>query len=385
MWANTDFLFRGEKMAKQTFKVDVEFIANVNDLQTKIEAVTDKITKMGSTSVGSQVQKHFDKLTQSVQNLQTKTQQPITSQAEFNKLTSELNRAESEYNNLIASVERLRNVSAGQKISILPENEQNRIQKAAQALKLYEEEEKKATQSAKQLEAATARAIQAQNKAGAAKSTWTALEKEYEASKTKLDQLRAASLAVGSAQSKLDDAVAAGAGEKEIAQLKLQLEQAKGAAQNLGVVFQEGVSPVESMRAAVTNLNNETNKLATRKTNLKQDYEEAKRSATELKNQVTTLEQQLGKTGSNVELEQAFERLKARAKELNIDIKQIKDSGQIEELKNKLIQLESQGLEQADMKIDEVANSLRGDLKNGLNQLPKVLINLILRRKRLSN
>jgi hypothetical protein len=34
MWANTDFLFRGEKMKK--FQVTVEFLGNIENLRKKI-------------------------------------------------------------------------------------------------------------------------------------------------------------------------------------------------------------------------------------------------------------------------------------------------------------------------------------------------------------
>jgi hypothetical protein len=66
-------------------------------------------------------------------------------------------------------------------------------------------------------------------------------------------------------------------------------------------------------------------------------------------------------------LEQAFEKLRTKARELGVDLKGIDDAGQIEELKNRLTQLGSQGLERVDTEIDEVAASLRGDLKGGLD------------------
>ena len=354
-------------MAKQTFQVGVEFLANVSDLQNKIKTVTGDIAKMGSSSGGTQVQKQFDRLTQSVQNLQTRAQQPITSQGEFNKLVSDLNRAEGAYDSLISALDRMRSMSNSQKLELLPADEQAKIQKAAQALQVFDTEAKKAAGSADKLAAANARVVEAQNKATGAKNAWKSISKEYDAAKSKLDQLKAVSLQVGQAQSKLDDAVASGAGEQEIATLRLSLEQAKAAAEKLGVEFQEGISPVNTMKAAVQNLGTEVTKLGTKKTNLGKDYETAKANVTTLKKELTTLEGQLGKTGSSTQLEQAFERLKSKAKELGVDVKGIDDAGQIDELKNRLMQLESQGVERVDASIGELAGSLQGELKNGLN------------------
>lgn len=354
-------------MAKQTFQVGIDFIANVNDLQSKIKNVTGDIAKMGSSSGGTQVQKQFDKLTQSVQNLQTKAQQPITSQSEFNKLVSELGRAESAYDGLIGSLERMRSMSNAQKLELLPAGEQAKIQKAAQALNAYDAEAKKAAASSDKLRAANERVAEAQNKMTGAKTAWKNATKDYEEAKSKLEQVRAASLQVSEAQKNLDNAMSKGAGEQEIAQLKLTLEQAKTAAQNLGVEFQEGISPVNTMKAAVQTLNSEVTKLSTRKTDLGKDFETAKAKVKSLKADLTTLEGELGKTGSNIQLEQAFERLKAKAKELGVDLKGIDDSGQIDELKSRLIQLESQGINKADASIGKLSGSLKGELKSNLN------------------
>ena len=369
MWTNTDFLFRGEKMAKQTFQVGIEFIANINDLQSKIKNVTGEIGKMGSTSGGTQVQKHFDKLAQSVQNLQTKAQQPITSQSEFNKLTSELNRAESEYNNLISSVERLRSLNKSQKIELLPVGEQTKIQQAAQAIKLYEQETKNTTQAQRDLQKAQDDATKAANKQKVLSQRLKEIKKSAEEAGKEYDELRIAAANLEDAQSKKADLTyktgkragqrKEGVTDEQWTEASLALEQAKAKADDLRGSY-------ANITDAAAAAKEKTEQIGKTEIRIDDQLKTAKLEARQLAKEAESLESEL-KISSGAELEKSFERLKNRAKELGIDLKGIDDAGQIDELKNRLMQLESQGLELVDQEIDEVAASLRGDLQNGLN------------------
>ena len=355
-------------MAKQTFQVDIQFLANINDLQTKIKNVTGEIAKMSSSSGSNQVQKQFDRLTQSVQNLQTKAQQPITSQAEFNKLTSELNKAQGAYDNLLSSVERMKSMSAAQKLELLPADQQANIQKAAQALKNFEASAKTASSAEKDLDAATAKLASRRKDLEGIKTAQSQIANVVQQHENKLKSLQKAQKEVTQAEKQLKEAQNSGAGDEKIQQLAAQLETAKSAAIELGVNFTKNKSSVESFSQATAKVQKDMNNLKTSANSIKlaREFTEANTEITELDAAVKRLQGQ----NPTAQLQTAFNELKAKAESCGVSLDGLGDGpteANIEQLKSRLEQLRSQGLERVDAEIDEVSASLRGDLRSGLD------------------
>ena len=116
MWANTDFFIRGEKMGKQTFQVGIEFIGNINNLLSQVKSATGEIERMSQAAGGSQLQQQFNSLTKTIQELQAQAQQPIGSQAEFNKLENGVRKAETAYHGLLTQIERMKSASDSKKL-----------------------------------------------------------------------------------------------------------------------------------------------------------------------------------------------------------------------------------------------------------------------------
>ena len=84
-------------MANKSFQISVDFIGNVSDLQNKVRGLATDINKIGSTSIGNSIQKQFDSLSNTVSQLQSRLKQPITSQAQFDKIVSDLAKVEGGY------------------------------------------------------------------------------------------------------------------------------------------------------------------------------------------------------------------------------------------------------------------------------------------------
>jgi ppGpp synthetase/RelA/SpoT-type nucleotidyltranferase len=91
------------------------------------------------------------------------------------------------------------------------------------------------------------------------------------------------------------------------------------------------------------------------KTLLKEATQEAERLETTLK------------TSNAKELEIAFETLKRKAAELNVKVDDLDNVNSIEELKRRLKDLEINGLEKVDRRIEEMAQTLKGSLGPALS------------------
>lgn len=354
-------------MRKQSFQVDIEFLANISDLQNKIKTVTGEIGKMGSTSGGAQVQKQFDQLSRTIENLHTRAQQPINSQAEFNKLVSDVSRAEMAYDSLIGSVERMRGLSDGKKIELLDPEQQKIIQGAASAVKTYESVTADAAKKQRELEQAQERVAQQKAKIAGIKTAQQEAAGAVQRHRDKLVLLEASQEDVINAENRLKQATEQGAGEEVIAELTLKLQQAKVQAEELGVKFTKTGTTTQAFSAAIE----KTNKDIDRLTQSSQNISLAKDLGTATV-ELDRLEQELKQLqGQNptAQLKSAFEELKAKAESLGVSLEGIDDINSVEQLKQRLLQLKQQGLDQVDAKIDGVAASMNGDLRPALNNV----------------
>ena len=354
-------------MAKQTFQIGIDFIANVSDLQSKIKNVTGDIAKMGSTSGGSQIQKQFDQLTRTVENLRTRTQQPISSQADFNKLAGDVSRAEMAYDNLIGSVERLKGLASGKKLELLDSAQQKRISDATDAIKAYENATAGVAQKQRDLERAQERVAQQKNKIAGLKTAQQEAAVAVQRHKDKLTLLEVSQEDVINAEKRLQQAVNQGAGEEVIAKLTLNLQQAKTQAEELGVKFTKNGSATQAFSSAIERTNKDIDKLSQSAQNLAlaKDLGTATAELDRLQQEL----QQLQGENPTAQLQSAFEQLKAKAQALGVSIKGIDDVSSIDQLKERLLRLKQQGLDQVDSKIDKIAASMNGDLRPALNNV----------------
>ena len=352
-------------MRKESFQVTVEFLASIENLQRNIKAVTGDIAKMGSTTGGTQLQKQFDALTQSIQTLQTKAKQPIGSQAEFNKLTSELSRAEQSYGNLISQVQRLHNLSDSKKLELIPEDQRKKIDQAEAALKAYASTTQGA--SAKAKEFAKQQELLAQHKG--IRTTARENVKKYEES---LRQATEQIKQLQEQQAQLDSELAVAKKERSSAQGLLTSASKKNDAEGMERynaqldAAKQKVAELEAKKALVsTQIKNATDAEQRFTAQLK-DAKDQANIASEAIKQIKANMANLDAQGAK-RLTEAFDQLKTKARELGVDLQGIDDASSIDELIARMQRLKGEGLQQAEIAIESMANRLNSTLNPALN------------------
>lgn len=357
-------------MASKSFQVSIDFIGNISDLQSKIKQVTGEISKIGATSGGVQVQKQFEQLVKTVTDLQTRASQPIGSKAEFNKLASEASKVEMTYNQLLSTIERLQSSSGKQLLEFLPKSEQDNIRKAADAIKEYGQakkdaeriktnnasyhklvgELKLAEEEAKQLSDALKKAEAAKTKAFGTTGK-SKIAAEFEKASAELKNLET--------QRRNFFKQYKSSGFETKGQAEAQAKS--GATEQIRKEAEEALAKYEqlkqSIKEAQTALDN------SKGGQLANNLEAARKAADAAKKNVATLQsklQELKVPEDGVQkLEQAFENLKTKAKDLGVNVKDIGSSAQVETLLNRLNQLESDGFIQGAQIAQQYAATLR--------------------------
>ena len=356
-------------MANKSFQVSIDFIGNVSDLQSKIRQVSGEISKIGATSGGAQIQKQFEQLIKTVTDLQTRASQPIGSKAEFNKLAGDVSKVEMTYGQLLATIERLQSSSGKQLLELLPRDEQEKIQRATNAIKEYEQAKKDAekikTSSGKyhevagKLKVAEEKARQfaeALREAEAAKNRGfgkgsTKIATEYDQAAKKLRELEAQkSRFFGKG------------GTSGFQTMAAAQDQAKnGATEQLRKEAEEALSKYEQLKIAVQQAGDALRN--TKGGQLVSNLEEARKAAEKAQTNVATLQSKLSglklPETETQKLEQAFENLRNKASELGVYVKDIGSSAQVETLLNRLNQLENDGFIQGAQVAQQYATTLR--------------------------
>ena len=343
-------------MSKKSFQVSIDFLGNISDLQNKIKTLSGDLSKIGATSGGVNVQKQFDQLTQSIQNLQTKAKQPITSQGEFNKLMQEVNKVEGSYNNLINTLDGLYSLSNSKKLELLPKDEQQRIKQAAQAIKVFEANTKSASSSIKELRNAQDKANNALDNQAAAQKTFKSLTTQAAAAEKEYNNLATAANNLADAQEKYNNLfykTGKRAGQQkdnvsneQVAEATAKLAEAKAKADMLkGAYDNIGTAAAEAGKRAQT--------LSNLKIKADEELTKSKEAANRLGKELEDLKTKF-EASSGQQLQQSFEQLKNKAKELGVSLEGIGDKATtsgIDLLKQRLQSLETQGLQKVDQGI----------------------------------
>ena len=354
-------------MSKKSFQVSIDFLGNISDLQNKIKTLSGDLSKISGVNGGAQVQKTFDQLSQSIQNLQTKAKQPITSQGEFNKLVAEVNKVEGSYNNLVAAVERLYNLSDAKKLELLPKAEQQRIKDAANAVKAYEANTKKAASSIKELKDAQEKANTALDNQTAAQKTFKSLTASASKAQKEYEKLQAASKNLSDAQKEYNKLVTdtgakkEGVSNEDFSNAATKLVEAKGKADELKGSY-------DKISTAAQQAKRQSDALANQKLKAQQDLTKAEETAKRLSKELEELKQKLEST-SGQQLQSAFEQLKNKAKELGVSLEGIDDISSIDELTQRLLNLESQGLNKVNQGLLNTAENVQSSLSPALQTL----------------
>ena len=342
-------------MVKQSFQVTVEFLGNINNLQSKLKELSVEMGKIGPLGGNTQVQKQFDQLAQTIQNLQTKAKQPITSQGEFNKLIQEVNKAEGSYNNLIGTVERLYGLSDSKKLELISKSEQARIKSAEDAIKKYTNVTEKAGQKSREFKDILSQIANQKGIKKTAEAEMSSYTAQLEEARSKLKELQQqeTELATQLAQARVNrDSVRSTSGKES--------EEYKQAAN----VVSELVAKQKALKGQIDAANNSVKTLG-------DSFRSASERATTAAETIKQLNANKKELNSSelTQLQTAFDQLKTKAKELGVNLQGINDISNVDTLIQRMQQLKGEGLEQADMAIEKMANSVNNLLNPALQRL----------------
>ena len=115
----------------------VNFDAQLNDLTGKVEVVRKALQKLMDSGNASQLEKTFAKIDAQMEKLRTKASTPIRSNAAFGQMESSVASINTLLENINKSVDELQSSSTAKKITLLPANEQKKIQDAANAAQTF--------------------------------------------------------------------------------------------------------------------------------------------------------------------------------------------------------------------------------------------------------
>lgn len=367
-------------MGKQTFQVGIEFIGNINNLLSQVKSATGEIERMSQAAGGSQLQQQFNSLTKTIQELQAQAQQPISSQAEFNKLENGVRKAETAYHGLLTQIERMKSASDSKKLELLPQDQQAKIKAAEQALATYESRVGKVAKKQAEFNSAS-------DKVKGMRSVFQGVATSLGKAEKEASKLSTATANLASAQEayeKLFYKSGARAGQKkdgvsdeQIAQATQRLSQARAEAEKLSQGYTSIGDAASAAGAKVRGLSSQKLKLGADLKTAEAGLERIEQELTELKTKLNTT--------SGDQLKSAFDELKSKAQELGVSLEGIDDVSSIDTLTQRLRQLKESGLTEADAALDRFASNLRGNVGTSLNQTKTQITQLRQEFDRFSN
>ena len=354
-------------MANKSFQVSIDFIGNVSDLQSKIRQVTGEINKIGSTSGGAAVQKQFDQLTKSVTDLQTRINQPIKTQGDFNKIAGEVQKIELSYNNLIQTIQRLQSASDGKKLELLPADQQNKIKQAEQAVENYEKTINRAGGSLKKFQELQDKKADKQGALSAAKKNIKDYETALDSVKKKLEELNAEEAKLTGDKTKADKRVKSLQGQISNQRTSQEVKEAASSA------LPEAKAQAQELEGSLARVNQQKKQLNEKQTGLTESLTTARKEAGTAEAAIKSINAQIKQLGgdSTQALQSAFNDLKQKAADLKVNLEGIgKDAtaANVEMLTSRLRALKGEGLEQADAAIIKMANDLEAQLGGALQK-----------------
>ena len=356
-------------MANKSFQVSIDFIGNVSDLQSKLKQVSGEINKIGNTAGGAAVQKQFNSLTQAAANLQTRLSQPIKTQADFNKINSEVQKIEMGYSNLRLAIERLQGASDAKKLELLPADQQSRIKSAESALKSYETAMDNAAKKTTELKRAQEQLASEKGRQQTANQNIIEYTEEVRKASEELKRLQ-------ETQAELEGKKNIAKSEKSSFESKSRAEAKKGndaaAAQyaekaaQATARYRELEGQISTVEAKIKTASQSQQKFNTLLNNAKTQANDAAQQITRITSEINAM------GGGNTQaLQNAFATLRGEAEKLNIDLNNIgKDATEanINALVQRMRELGQNGVQQADQALIKMANTLNSQVVPSINK-----------------
>lgn len=361
-------------MGKQNFQVSIDFVGNVSDLQNKIRGLASEINKVGNNSIGNSIQKQFGSLTTTIENLKTRLKQPISSQGQFDKIVSDVNKVEEGYDRLLETINQLKKTDSGQLLTLLSGKEQADIKKANNALKTYDNTITKVQSNLKQYLAIQNRQAEAEGIKQTAISNLeqysnelTKAKENASALKAELEQLQTKQAGLKAERNSLKGQISSITKKENAGQtLGPETEQVKQRYQQINAEIDKMSIKIAQVTAKQKLANNEVTQLQQAFDKVQVELEEAKVKI----EQCTTELDKLGGSSSK-QTEAAFTKLKEEAKELGISLEGIGSGSQddIERLKQRFQEFGQNGVNKALLNLEQLQSVISGKVGGSLDTL----------------
>lgn len=354
-------------MSQKTFKIQFDFDANIRDLQTKMQQISQQMGQIGQTSGTAQLQKQFDGLTAAIERVKIKASSPITSKSDFANLERELRGVENGYANLLSLITRLEGVADKQKLELLPEDQKKRISDSKKALEQYDKAIQSTAKDREKLSKLEASKITSVGKKNAANTLLAKYNADLQIAQDKLkatQELQAELLAARDrASADQKSARAKVKKDPNDATAVANVQQAAEAYRKLDLQYKETSNQAKQAQETVDRLNNEIKEQTTIATTAEAEIADLETKIRALNN------------AQPQKLKQAFDELKLAAQQIGgIETKDITDVKQIDELIRRFQKLSDDGVADAEQAIQNFRNKIEGlkptldKSKSGLEQ-----------------
>lgn len=333
-------------------KIVLDIGAEIKDLQSKIPQLQQQLNKVKLTGLsGQNLAADFENIQKRFKKLQEQVEQPFTTKADFSKMEKEVASVQSAIKSFTREILQLQNSTDKRKLELLPDDQKQKIDKVKKALDSYAESTSRTIKKTEELKKAEQSLQKIQQKADQANAKtvksqeWRSLRQgEIKSLKKELKQAETIRQATAEAYSR-KGWVQTETGKKYQAGEKVEVDVGGKKTQTS---LKETTEQVIKLQNKIKELKTELDNSITQPelTQINQELENQKT----LVNNLTSAWNQL----SLKDKEEAFTALKNVAQQVGVSLEDINNSGDFEKLKNRLQQLETNGIQQVDSALEDL-------------------------------
>ena len=333
-------------------KIVLNIGAEIKDLQSKIPQLQQQLNKVKLTGLsGQNLAADFENIQKRFKKLQEQVEQPFTAKADFSKMEKEVASVQSAIKSFTREILQLQNSTDKRKLELLPNDQKQKIDKVKKALDSYTESTSRTIKKTEELKKAEHSLQKIQQKADQANAKtvesqeWRSLRQgEIKSLQKELKQAETIRQATAEAYSR-KGWVQTETGKKYQAGEKVEVDVGGKKTQ---ASLKETTEQVIKLQNKIKELKTELDNSITQPelTQVNQELENQKT----LVNNLTSAWNQLNLKDK----EEAFTALKNVAQQVGVSLEDINDSGDFEKLKNRLQQLETNGIQQVDSALEDL-------------------------------
>lgn len=333
-------------------KIVLNIGAEIKDLQSKIPQLQQQLNKVKLTGLsGQNLVADFENIQKRFKKLQEQVEQPFAAKADFSKMEKEVASVQSAIKSFTREILQLQNSTDKRKLELLPNDQKQKIDKAKKALDSYAESTSRTIKKTEELKKAEQSLQKIQQKANQANAKtvksqeWRSLRQgEIKSLQKELKQAETIRQATAEAYSR-KGWVQTETGKKYQAGEKVEVDVGGKKTQTS---LKETTEQVIKLQNKIKELKTELDNSITQPelTQVNQELENQKT----LVNNLTSAWNQL----SLKDKEEAFTALKNVAQQVGVSLEDINNSGDFENLKNRLQQLETNGIQQVDSALEDL-------------------------------